>query len=65
MTTNQKIERSREMRLWIGQVIVPAAAAVGVAMSNPEIRKNVMTTYGKAKNWVNNKINSFKKSKNG
>lgn len=47
MTTRQKIDRSREVRLWIGQVIVPTAAAVGMVMSNSEARN-----WTKAKLWL-------------
>ena len=37
--TYKQIEASREARLWIGQVIVPAATAVAIAMANPELRR--------------------------
>lgn len=35
------IEASREVRLWIGQVIVPACIAFGVAMTNPQFKEAV------------------------
>lgn len=39
--TYKQIEASRELRLWIGQVIVPAIG-VSVALSaNPEVRQAV------------------------
>lgn len=39
--TYRQIEASRELRLWIGQVIVPAIG-VSVALStNPEVRRVV------------------------
>lgn len=37
--TYKQIEASREARLWIGQVIVPAIGVVAVAMSNPQVRQ--------------------------
>lgn len=39
--TYKQIEASREMRLWIGQVIVPAAAAAIAIASNPQTRDYV------------------------
>ena len=36
------IERSREIRLWLGQIILPAIGIGAVIMSNPESRKFVM-----------------------
>lgn len=46
MTNYQKIETSREIRLWIGQILVPAA---GVLMLFPEVReraKNAAVSVG-------------------
>ena len=39
--TYKQIEASREIRLWIGQVIVPAAAATVMIMGNPQAREFV------------------------
>ncbi len=39
--TYKQIEASRELRLWIGQVIVPAAAVSGALLTNPNFRKAV------------------------
>ena len=39
--TYKQIEVSREARLWIGQVIIPAITVVGAAMTIPEVRKAV------------------------
>lgn len=39
--TYKQIEASRELRLWIGQVIVPAIGVSAALLSNPEIRKRV------------------------
>ena len=40
--TYKQIEASREARLWIGQVIIPAITVVGAAMTVPEVRKAVI-----------------------
>lgn len=37
--TYKQIEASRELRLWIGQVIVPAIGVSAALLSNPEIRR--------------------------
>lgn len=39
--THKQIEASREARLWIGQVIVPAITAAALVMSKPEARDYV------------------------
>ena len=47
--TYKQIEACREMRLWIGQVIVPAAAAAIAIASNPQTRNYVSKKYNDAK----------------
>lgn len=39
--TYKQIEASREARLWIGQVIVPAAVGAAMILSNPETRRAI------------------------
>ena len=42
--TYRQIETSREIRLWVTQIIVPAAAAVGTVLyMNPELRAKATT----------------------
>lgn len=36
--TRKQIDQSRELRLWIGQVFIPAGMLAVAVMSNPEIR---------------------------
>ena len=36
--TYKQIEASRELRLWIGQVIVPAVSVTAVVLANPDVR---------------------------
>lgn len=37
--TYKQIEASRELRLWIGQVIVPAIGVSAAILANPNVRK--------------------------
>ena len=41
--THKQIEQSREARLWLGQIIIPAATLVVSALSIPEVRQVVVT----------------------
>lgn len=54
--TYKQIEASREARLWIGQVIVPAATAVAIAMTNPELRRKTAEKINNIKTAVKNKL---------
>lgn len=47
--TYKQIEACREMRLWIGQVIVPAAAAAIAIASNPNTRDYISKKYNNVK----------------
>lgn len=37
--TYKQIEATRELRLWIGQVIVPAIGVSAAVLANPEVRR--------------------------
>lgn len=53
--TYKQIETSREIRLWIGQLIVPAITLAGtVILTNPELRSSVAKKFGEAKDSVKN-----------
>ena len=54
--TYKQIEASREARLWINQVIIPAAAVVGTIMLNPEARQAVVTKANSLKTTIKNKL---------
>ena len=43
MTTRQKLDRSREIRLWIRDILVPAVGLAATALSIPEVRDMVNT----------------------
>lgn len=57
--THRQTETSREIRLWIGQVIVPTVALVVAVMSKPETRNFVVTKSRRVTNAIKRK---FKKS---
>ena len=52
--TWKQLEASREARLWIGQVIIPAV--VGVMAVSPEARQMVKTKYVQVKNVIRRKL---------
>lgn len=39
--TYKQIEASRELRLWIGQIVVPALTLAAAAMAIPEVRQTI------------------------
>ena len=58
--TRRQIDASREARLWIGQVIVPAATGVAIVMANPETRKAAVAKINSVKTSIKNR---FKKDR--
>ena len=54
--TYKQIEASREARLWIGQVIIPAITVVGAAMTVPEVRKAVAEKVNNLKTAIKKKF---------
>lgn len=54
--TYKQIEEAREVRLWITQVIVPAAMTVGGLMLIPEVRETVVTKASEFKTKVKAKF---------
>lgn len=55
--TWKQIETSREIRLWVGQIIVPTITLAGMAMSIPEVREAVGSKTRKMKEAINSKFN--------
>jgi len=45
----KNIERSREIRLWIGQIIIPVLTTGLILAANPHVRKFVKDKYSDAK----------------
>lgn len=54
--TYKQIEGAREVRLWITQVIVPAAMTVGGLMLIPEVREPVIAKVSEIKTKVKTKF---------
>lgn len=54
--TYKQIEQARELRLWLGQVVIPAATIVGVAMTKPEVREAVVKKTKAAKDYLKAKF---------
>lgn len=54
--TRRQIEASREARLWIGQVIIPAAIAAGYIASKPELRDKITTKFKEIKHNIGLKL---------
>ena len=54
--TWKRSETMREVRLWIGQIIVPAVTLVAASMAIPEVREAVATKANQIKESINNKI---------
>lgn len=57
--TYKQIEASREVRLWIGQVIVPAVGVAAVVMSNPEARQAIKQKTNKMKRFIKRQFNKI------
>ena len=55
--TWRQIETSREVRLWIGQIVVPIVTTVGAMMMVPEVRTTVVDKATKLKEKIKTKIN--------
>lgn len=53
--TYKQIEASREARLWIGQIIVPAASVVVATLSIPQVRQMLATKAECIKESIKNK----------
>lgn len=52
--TYKQIEARREVRLWIGQIIVPTV--VGIMAVSPEAREAVKSKYVEVKNTIRRKL---------
>jgi hypothetical protein len=54
--TFRQIETSREVRLWLTQIIIPAGVIATVVMTNPELKEAVTTKYNEVKSKIKNKL---------
>ena len=57
--TWKQIETSREIRLWVSQIIVPTVTIAATMMSIPEVRKATVDKFNKTKQKIETK---FKKA---
>lgn len=56
MATWKQIETSREVRLWISQIVMPAATFAAAAMAIPEVRQTVVAKAKSMKASINEKF---------
>ena len=54
--TYKQIEACREVRLWIGQIIIPAASVAVAILSIPEVRYTIAEKTANIKESIQNKI---------
>lgn len=60
--TWKKIEQMREIRLWIGQIVVPVVTTSAVLMANPEARNAIKQTTTNIKNTIKSKFKKKEES---
>jgi hypothetical protein len=53
--TYKQIEAAREVRLWIGQIVVPACVAATTFLTIPEVRQAVAAKAEDVKRSIENK----------
>jgi hypothetical protein len=58
--TYKQIETSREIRLWLGQIIIPAAGVAVAILSIPEVRHKIGSKVTNVKESIQYKIRSRK-----
>ena len=61
--TYKQIETMREVRLWIGQVIVPVCTLAATTLTIPEVRHALAAKAESVKNSINEKMKKEEKSK--
>ena len=60
--TWKQIEKMRELRLWIGQIIVPVVTTSAVIMANPEARNCIKQKATNIKNTIKSKFQKKEES---
>ena len=56
ITKYKHIEAARELRLWIGQIIVPAATVAITTMTIPEVRQAIAAKANSVKQNIESKM---------
>ena len=54
--TYKQIEAAREARLWIGQIIVPAATVAVTTLTIPEVRQAIAAKANEIKSKIENRM---------
>ena len=54
--TRKQIDAARETRLWIGQIVIPAATACIMIMTIPEVRQTIAAKAISIKQNIESKI---------
>ena len=60
--TRRQIDQSREIRLWIGQIVVPALTLAATTMAIPEVRDAVAAKARSVKQTIEKKMRKEKGS---
>ena len=61
--TRKQIDQSREFRLWIGQIIIPAfTVGTTILACDPEFRSNMASTIVRAKKAIKKKFSKENES---
>ena len=58
--THKQIETSREIRLWLGQILIPAATVAVSLMTVPEVREAVAVKAEQGKESAKQNIKKIK-----
>ena len=54
--TYKQIEAAREIRLWIGQIVIPVCTLAATALTIPEVRQTVAEKFKSVKNSAKTKF---------
>lgn len=54
--TRKQLDTSREIRLWVSQLLIPATMVATTVMNNPEIRGKVANKYRDVKRSIEEKL---------
>lgn len=57
----KNVEAAREVRLWIGQIVVPGVTLLASAMAIPEVRQAVAAKATELKLSIDQKVENLKK----
>ena len=57
----KNVEAAREVRLWIGQIIVPGVTVLASALAIPEVRQAVAAKATELKLSIDQKVENLKK----